>query len=260
MRHDDLSAANAAAQQTRLAIARALVEERRAELGEHLLAAAVYASVAHRAAMPHSDVEVVLLTDESVEAREDLTFERGIMLEADMLPAERMLAAASRVTPRWGIEADQYRHHLVLWDPADLFPRIWEAADTIPEAAFASALARSFWPAFELRGKLLNAALAADWPRVAYGGWEFAYWTAMRIALLERRPYESGRTLWSDVAERGYGMAELIAVLTDGRRERVPAAAEAVWRQSWRWGAPEGYDADDADALDADAHDAGAAP
>jgi predicted nucleotidyltransferase len=241
MGQESRDAVTAEAQEVRLAIARELVARRRAELGEHLLAAAVYASVAHGAALPYSDVEVILLTDDTIEAREELTLERGIMLEADMLPASRILAAAGRVTPKWGIEADQYRHHLVLWDPEEIFPRVWQAANTIADDAFAPALARSWWPAFELRGKLLNAALVGDAPRVDYHGWELAYWAAMRIALIERRPYESDRTLWGDVVTRGYGMVELVAALTAGAPELVLEAAEEVWRQTWRWGAPAGY-------------------
>jgi kanamycin nucleotidyltransferase len=241
MRTANLDALNAEAQAIRLEIARELVERRRAELGEHLAAGAVYASVAHGAALLHSDVEIVLLTDDTVPAREDLTLERGIMVEADMLPAGRFLAAASRVTAKWGIQADQYRHHLVLWDPDGVFPRAWEAANNPPEDAFAPALAGSWWPAFETRGKLLNGALVGDPRRMMHHAWEVAYWAAMRVALVERRPYESDRTLWGDVAARGYGVAELVTALTEGAHGRVPDAAEEVWRQTWGWGAPEGY-------------------
>jgi KNTase C-terminal domain len=237
----NLDALNAEAQAIRLEIAGGLVERRRADLGEHLLAAAVYASVAHGAALPHSDVEVILLTDETVPAREDFCLERGILLEADMLPASRLLAAAGRVTRTRGIEADQYRHHLVLDDPQDIFPRVWEAANHPPDDAFAPALTRSWWSAFEMRGKMLNGALVGDLCRVLYHAWEFAYWAALRIALQERRPYESHRTLWGDVAARGYGMAGLVTALTEGGHERVTSAAEEVWLQTWRWGAPEGY-------------------
>jgi hypothetical protein len=236
-----LALLNREAQEVRLIIARELVERRRAELGEHLLAAAVYASVAHGAALPHSDVEVVLLTDDTVPAREDQALERGIQLEANMLPASRMIAAAGRVGPRWGSQADQYSHHLVLWDSEGIFPRVWEAAREHPEEAFEAALAESWWPAFEMHGKLLNGALAGDLRRVMFHAWEFAYWAAMRLALRDRRPYESDRTLWGDVVTRGCGMAELVAALTTGAQELAPGAAEEVWRQTWRWGAPAGY-------------------
>ena len=237
----NLDALTSEAQQIRLALARDIVERCHSELGEHLLAAAIYASVAHSAALPHSDLELVLLTDESVPAREDMTLERGVMVEADMLPASRMLVAASRVTPRWGIEADQYRHHLVLWDPGDIFPGILLAASTLTDEAFTAALAASWWTALETRGKTLNGALAEDAPRLVHSGWGFAYWTAMRIALRERLPYQSERTIWSDVSARGYGMATLVHALTSSAHEHVPGIVEDVWQQTWSWGAPAGY-------------------
>jgi predicted nucleotidyltransferase len=48
----------------RIEIARRIVERKRQELGEHLIAAACYGSVAHNAALPHSDVEIVIVTDQ----------------------------------------------------------------------------------------------------------------------------------------------------------------------------------------------------
>jgi hypothetical protein len=44
--------------------------------------------------------------------------------------------------------------------------------------------------------------LVGDAPRVLFHAWEFAYWAALRIALRERRPYESDRTRWG--APAGY--------------------------------------------------------
>ncbi len=225
----------------RVEIAREIVERRQEELGAHLVAAACYASVAHGAALPYSDVEIVLLTDDAVEAREDQFFERDIMVECDMLPASRMLAAAQQVTRTWGIEADQYRRHLVLWDPDGFFPRLWAVATAIPAEAFAPALAAGWWWAFEIRGKFLNAQLVADHPRMVHHGWQFAYAVAMRTALQERAPYESFRTIWRDVAARGYGMAGLIDALTTGALDRLPHAIEEVWERTRAWGAPPGY-------------------
>ncbi len=225
----------------RLAIARAVIERKHGELDEHLLAAAIYGSVAHHAAQANSDVELVLLTDDATPALEEHFFEQGVMVECDRLPFTRMLAAAPRVTPEWGVEADQCRHHLVIWDPAGLFPQVWAAANSIPEDAWAPALARSWWWAYEMRGKVRNAALLGDDAQTRYWGWRFAYAAAMRIALHERRPYESGRTLWGDVIARGYAMRELTQALGENppsALEAIVAAIEAVWAQTSDWGRP----------------------
>lgn len=225
----------------RVAIAREVVARKQAEHGVHLLAAGIYGSVAHHAAAEHSDVEVVLLTDDDTPAYEEQFFIRGAMVECDVLPASRMLSAAGKVGRWWGIEADQYRHHLVLHDPLDMFPGIWLAASAPPVDLFIAALRASWWPQYESRGKLLNAVAQHDTPCVIYTAWEFAYIAAMRIALAERRPYESGRTVWQDVRARGYGMAALLDALTVGHLADVIAAAEDVWGLMESWYPPEDY-------------------
>ena len=226
----------------RLAIAQQVVERKKQELGNHLRAAACYGSVAHHAASEYSDVEIVLLTDESIPAKEEQFFVQGIMVERDMLPVSRMLRAAQRVTKRWGIEADQYRCHLVLLDLDDIFPELWEKAKNIPDATFTEVLPATWWWCYESRNKLRNACRAEDGPRIRSEGWEFATAAAMHIALYERCPYESGRTLWQDVATRGYGMKELVAIQTTGSLEHIPPAVDGVWKQIGQWGAPEQTD------------------
>jgi hypothetical protein len=69
-------------------------------------------------------------------------------------------------------------------------------------------------------------------------GWFFATAVAMHIALYERRPYESGWTLWQDVATRGYDMKELVDVLTIGSLESILPAIDEVWKKVDQWGMP----------------------
>ena len=222
----------------RLAIARRVIERKRQELGDHLIAGACYGSVAHNAAMANSDVELVILTDDTIPAKEEQFFDQGIMVECDMLPATRMLSAAQRVTSRWGIQADQYLYHLVIWDPDDFFPRLWAAANDLSTQDFATAQQQCWWWVYEVRCKMHNALLADNRPRIAHHGWEFAYAAAMHIALYERKPYESDRTLWQDVSARGYGMKELVEVITAGSPEKIPAAVDNVWEHIKTWGTP----------------------
>jgi kanamycin nucleotidyltransferase len=225
----------------RVELAQALVERKRTELGEHLLAAAVYGSVAHGAASTHSDVEVALVTDETVPYGDHWYLDRGIMVEYTCVSAERWLAAAHRIDVAWGVEADQNQHHLVLWDPDGYFPRLQAHARAVPDEAFAPALRESWWRAFEARGKFLNAAeQGGDGARIRYTGWQFAYIAALRIALYERRPYESGRTIWADVAARGYGMRALLLALESVNTSDIAGALENVWAQIRTWGMPDG--------------------
>lgn len=222
----------------RLATARRVIEERRPALGPALIAAACYGSVAHGAARLHSDVELVVITDESVPYADEYFFRGGILVECTTLPAARMLAAASRVPPDWGITADQYRHHLVLYDPGGFFPRLHAAAHDLDPAAFEASLQRSWWTAYELRGKTLNALASGDVPAALSAGWSFAYWAAMRIALQKRVPYESGRTLWREAAARGHGMGDLIGILSGGGMAGLRDTLDEVWRHTGSGGSP----------------------
>ena len=223
----------------RVALARVIAERKRAELGDHLLAVACYGSVAHGAAGPYSDLELVLLTDDTMELTYEPFFMHGVQGQCDILPASRMLRAASRVTEKVGIEADQHRCHLDLWDPGGHFARVRAAANDLRDEDFEVALRMGWWDAYEIRNKARNGLIANDPPRATFHGWEFAYACAMRIALRERRPYESDRTIWADVSARGYAMPALISALTSGDTEALWPAMDAVWEQVGGWGAPD---------------------
>ncbi len=227
-----------AATRMRIDIARRIAARKRAELGPHATAAACYGSVAHGAAAEHSDVELIVIVDDEASAREEMLVEDGVLVECDLVPAARMLTAAARVTWTWGIEADAYRHHLILWDPDDFFSRLHDVATAIDRASFQAALGESWWRAYEGRGKVLNAVAERDRPCALYLGWGFAYSAAMRIALYDQAPYESVRTLWRDVSARGYGVNRLADMLADGSLEEVRDAVENVWEQTRAWGAP----------------------
>jgi hypothetical protein len=209
------------------------VERKRRELGEAMVAAAVYGSVAHRAAEEHSDVEVDVVCDGTVEERDEYFFDEGVMVECNLVSAERMLSSARRVPWNWGIKADAYRHQEPIWDPGSFFERLREAAFSASEEDFERALGETWWIVYEERQKLKNAVEASDAPRAVYLGWEFAYTAAMWIALEQRRPYESGRTLWSDAASRGYRMPELIEALMQGAGSlpEITRCVDAVWNE-----------------------------
>jgi hypothetical protein len=205
-----------------------------------MLAAAVYGSVAHGAATEHSDVEVGVVTDASVEERDEWFLDQDVMVECAVAQAERLLASARAVPWNWGIKADAYRHQEVIWDPGSFFVRLREAAGSIPDEDFAPAFEHTWWILYEERQKLRSAIAQGDVPRAVYLGWEFAYGAAMRIALRQRQPYESGRTLWRDAASRDHGMERLIRSLTGGAGTlpEVTDAVEAVWTEIAAWGAP----------------------
>lgn len=220
----------------RLRIAARVIEQKRRELGSLFVAGACYGSVAHAAAMPESDVEVTIIVADGMEPGEEHFFVDGIMVECSVVPALLMLASASRVTWIWGLEADAYRYQVVLDDFGAFFEKVRAAAYNLPDSAFGKALSDNWWWVYELKGKVVNAVQAGDRPRAIYTGWEFARAAAMRIALHERQPYESGRTLWRDVISRGYGMQALTDALLSNDLDRMQAGVEAVWARTGGWG------------------------
>jgi kanamycin nucleotidyltransferase len=226
----------------RLEIARTLVERKRRELGPQAIAGACYGSVAHGAATAYSDVELLIVMNAGVEGRDEMLFERGVMVECNIIPGSHLLQAAQRVTANWGIQADEYRHQYAIWDPEGFFPRLREGANKIPDESFEKALRENWHWFYESRTKTFAALEAADLTRAVYDGWLFAFTVAMRIALHERKPYESGRTLWRDVRARGYSMERLTDVLTQARFGEIREAIDIVWGQVGHWGAPEGVE------------------
>lgn len=206
------------------------MQEARRRWGADCLAVAAYGSVAHGAARRYSDLEVVVLTSDDVPAQESQHVRDGVLVEVDLLPATRMLRAAGRVTVFWGLEADQYRVFQSLYDPSALLAQVRAASLAVPAAAFVQPLHDSALRLLELLGKFCNAADDHDSATMRDVGWRYAHGAALRAALLDRRPYESGRTLWADARGRGYGLSALIAALADGPALSLPEPLLGVHR------------------------------
>jgi hypothetical protein len=224
----------------RLEIARRCVERKRRELGDAMLAGAVYGSVAYGAAAEHSDVEVIVVTDESVEERDENFFDEGIQVECAIVRAERVLESAGKVGWDWGITADAYRHQVPIWDPGAFFERLRAAAASIPDEDFTRTLEGTWWWCFETRGKFLNALAADDVLRALNLGWQFAYAGAMRLALRDRKPYESMRTLWTDAASRTTALKPLLEGLSGGGAAlpEITRCIDNLWDETRALGVP----------------------
>ena len=225
-------------QERRIRLAHRVAEDQRAILDCHALAAACYGSVAHGRADVHSDLELLILTDDGVPPVDIHVLEYNVQVECDVLSVARLLNAARRVTPEWGFEADCYRYHLVLWDPHHHFDAVRTASLQIPAASFAEALEQSWWSHRELAETVRAACKAGDPPGIHHAAWQYLVSTAARIALHERRPYESLRALWADVTRRGYGTREMVVALTSGPLDAVLGTLALVEVATGAWGAP----------------------
>ena len=222
----------------RINLADEMVWEYRRELGEHVVAAACYGSVAHGRADVHSDLELLVLTDIAIEAVNVHTMRNGIQVECDVLPTERLRHAAQVVTIEWGIEADCYRHHWVLWDPTEQFATIREAALATPRERFDAVLQQTWWAAREWASKVVAMVETGNRAGAQFTAWQYLYLVAMRVALAHQEPYESLRTLWQEASARGFGVADMVGVLAGGNIAHLPEVVRAVQQHTGSWGEP----------------------
>ncbi len=222
----------------RIDLAEEIVWEYRRNLGEHMVAAACYGSVAHGRADLYSDLELLVLTDTGVEAVNVHTMRNQIQVECDVLPVERLRHAAQIVTVEWGVEADCYRHHWILWDPTKQFTTVRETALAKPGERFEDALSESWWSVREWANKVVAMIGAGNAAGAEFSAWQYLYQVALRIALVQEEPYGSLRTLWQEASARGFGATEMLDVLATGDIIHLPDVMRAVHEQTGAWGEP----------------------
>jgi len=116
-----------------------------------------------------------------------------------------------------------------LYDPTGVTAEVRAAALAIGAEPFLAALGPNRLGLWALVGKFANAWEAGEQAVMRDVGWRYAHAAAMRIALLERTPYESGRTLWAEAGRRGYQMRALVENLTDQSVAEQAACMRAVW-------------------------------
>ncbi|MHB1610263.1 MAG: hypothetical protein ACYCT0_01070 [Sulfobacillus sp.] len=222
----------------RIDLAQELVLAYRREMGEHVVAAACYGSVAHGRADAHSDLELIVLTDTAIEAVNVHMVRQGIQVECDVLPTERLRHAAQVVTIEWGVQADCYRYHWVIWDPTEQFAAVRETAMATPCERFEDALQQSWWSAREWAGKVVAAVETGNHPGAQFTAWQYLYLVALRVALAQQEPYGSLRTLWQEASARGFGIADMLGMLERGDIARLPEMIRSVQQDTGSWGEP----------------------
>ncbi|NMP23861.1 hypothetical protein [Sulfobacillus harzensis] len=222
----------------RVALAEEMTQNYRREFREHLAASACYGSVAHGLADAHSDLEMIILTDDAIDAVNVHMVYHGIPVECDIVPTARFFRAAQRVSVEWGIEADAYRHHLPIWDPGNQFEAIRAASLATPHEQFEEALKVSWWSAREWAAKIQAMAKVGNDPGCQFAAWQYLYLAALRIALAQQDPYRSLRSLWQEASTRGFGVEAMLEGLTRGDISRLPQLVEIVQQRTGSWGQP----------------------
>ena len=180
--------------------ARALTERLLARHGqEAILAVGLHGAAARdERATPEggevADLEVsVITTGDEVEVPARALRYQGLVIDVAPIPADVYLDEAGQIGPLWPLAADQYLHHLPVYDPTEFFAKLRDAhqeavASSPPEAFLAAAgydLAQlAAWEsrarADELSGDLPGALLAVK---------EGAMLAALMIGLVRRHPF-----------------------------------------------------------------------
>ncbi len=222
----------------RMDLAKEMALAYRRDMGDHMVAAACYGSVAHGRADAHSDLELIVLTDLFVEPINVHTVRQGIQVECDVLPIERLRHRAQVVTIEWGVEADCYRYPRIIWDPTEQFAAVRDISLATPRKRFDDALQQSWWSAREWANKVVAMVESDNLPGAQFTAWQYLYLVAMRVALVQQEPYESLRTMWQDASARGFGVADVLGVLVRTDIAHLPEVIRVVQKDTGSWGEP----------------------
>ncbi len=76
-------------------------------------------------------------------------------------------------------------------------------------------------------------------PGAQFAAWQYLYLAAMRVALVQKEPYPSLRTLWQDAGSRGFCIDEMLSCLTKGDIRQLPKAVDTVQYCTGSWGKPD---------------------
>jgi predicted nucleotidyltransferase len=154
--------------------------------GEHVLAICLYGSTAKSLDRPYSDTEVlVVLTDDMPEETRYYIY-RGSITEIDYVPESKMLKGASKVSPNWPMEADQYRNRIVLFERNHWFEKLQLSVREGDSSDAKDATRRAAVGLTESLCSVLNSRYSKNNRGIKIGGIHFAEGAANLLLLLNK--------------------------------------------------------------------------
>jgi predicted nucleotidyltransferase len=154
--------------------------------GEHVLAVCLYGSTAKSLDRPYSDTEVlVVLTDDMPEETKYYIY-GGSIIEIDYVPESKMLKGASKVSPNWPMEADQYRNRIVLFERNCWFEKLQLSVTEGDSSDVKDAARRAAVGLAESLCSVLNFRHSKDNRGIRTGGIHFAEGAANLLLLLNK--------------------------------------------------------------------------
>ncbi len=142
-----------------------------------------------------ADIELsVITTGPEVDVPARALRHRGVVIDLAAIPADAYLDEAGQIGPLWPLAADQYLHHLPLYDPSDFFGKLrdthQEAVASSPPEAFLAAAGYDLAQLAAWEARARADELAGDLPGALLAVKEGAMLAALVIGLVARTPYQ----------------------------------------------------------------------
>ncbi len=185
----------------RLAVARDLAQRILKKYGDAVLGIAIYGSVARGADTPYSDIELKVITTDSVDEHDvEYVHSSGMKVEINYEQAEKYLYRAGGVDTDWPIWAGQYRQQLVLFERENFFAQAQRAVEGLKAKDFRAAQAQLIAEdLYELVQKIRGAWEHHREENLRWWAGRFLWFSIMWLGLANRKHFASGGTVWEEV-------------------------------------------------------------
>ncbi len=188
-------------QEDRLAVARDLAQRILAKYSDAVLGIAIYGSVARRADTSYSDIELKVVTTDSVEEHDvEYVHGSGVKVEINYEQAQNYLRRAGSVDSEWPIWAAQYRQQLVLFERENFFTKARQVVESMKDEDFRAAQAQLIAEdLYELMNKIRGAWAQSEEENLRWWAGRLLWFSIMWLGLANRRYFTTGGTVWEEV-------------------------------------------------------------
>jgi kanamycin nucleotidyltransferase len=185
----------------RLAVARDLAQRILAKYGDAVLGIAIYGSVARGVDTSYSDIELKVITSDSVDEHDvEYVHRSGMKIEINYEHAENYLHRAGSVDTDWPIWAGQYRQQVVLFERENFFAQARQAVGSLKDKDFRAAQAQLIAEdLYELVQKIRGAWEHHHEENLRWWAGRFLWFSIMWLGLANREYFTSGNTVWEEV-------------------------------------------------------------
>ncbi len=232
----------------RLALARDLAQRILRKYGDAVLGIALYGSVARGVDTTYSDIELRVITDDSVVEHDvEYVHTSGVKIEINYERAQNYLRRAASVDTEWPIWAAIYRQYLVLFEREDFFTQAQRAIENIKDEDFRAAQAQLIAEdLYELVQKIRGAWAQKHEENLRWWAGRLLWFSVLWLGLANRQYFTTGSTVWEEVRRFSvlpkdfeYQVA-VLAGFNPGTPSDVYRAVEDLWAEIQELAAAQG--------------------